>query len=147
MRHCVIADIHGNLEAFQAVLEDASTKKIDKFLCIGDVVSYGADPNACIRLVKSILPAALVAGNHEWGVLGLLDSDYFTPLALEAISWTWKKLAQDELDFLKSFRLLYEDGDITLVHGTLEDPEKFNYLRDISDAYATMSLMKTRIVF
>src|SRR3990167_8881294 len=98
MRYGLISDIHCNLEAFQAVLGVLSKDRVDKYLCIGDVVGYGADPNACIRLVKSLNPAVLIAGNHEWGVAGLLGLEYFTEIAGAAIVWTKSALGRDEIE-------------------------------------------------
>ncbi|MDD5496318.1 MAG: metallophosphoesterase family protein [Candidatus Omnitrophica bacterium] len=147
MRYGLISDIHGNLEAFQASLEALSKLNIDKYLCIGDIVGYGADPKACIALVKSLEPVALVSGNHEWGVLGLLDLEYFNEYAKEAILWTKVALDKGDSDYLLSFRLIYKDDGMTLVHGTLDHPEDFNYTLDINDAYISMKLMKTSLCF
>ncbi|MBI4974292.1 MAG: metallophosphoesterase family protein [Candidatus Omnitrophica bacterium] len=147
MRYGLISDIHGNLEAFQASLDALSKDSIDEYLCIGDVVGYGADPQGCIRLVKSLEPKVLIAGNHEWGVLGLVDLGYFTETAKDAILWTKAVLSQDELEFLKSFRVVYEDETLTLVHGSLESPEKFNYIFNRDDAYFTTRLQKTHLCF
>src|SRR3989338_4502921 len=128
MRYGLISDIHGNLEAFQAVLGVLSKDRIDKYLCIGDVVGYGADPKACIRLVKSLEPKALIAGNHEWGVVGLTYLEYFNELARKAVIWTKGILSRDEFDYLKSFRLVYEDEAFALAHGSFDSPEKFQYI-------------------
>jgi len=71
VRYAVLSDVHGNLEALRAVLIDAS-ERTDAVLCLGDVVGYGADPAACIDVVGERCQA-VVAGNHEHGVAGLLD--------------------------------------------------------------------------
>lgn len=147
MRYGLISDIHGNLEAFQAVLNALSKDRIDEYLCIGDIVGYGADPGPCIRLTKSLEPKALIAGNHEWGVLGLLDLEYFNELARKAVIWTKGVLSRDEFDYLKFFRLVYEDEAFALAHGTLDSPEKFQYIFDGSDAYQSMKLMKKALCF
>lgn len=147
MRYGLISDIHGNLEAFKAVLGALSKESIDEYLSIGDVIGYGADPGACIKLVTSLKIKALIAGNHDWAVLGLTDIEYFNELAKAAVIWTKRVLSQKELDFLKSFRLVYEEGDYTLVHGTLGSPEKFYYILNSFDAYLTIKLMKTAICF
>ncbi len=147
MRYGLISDIHSNLEAFKAVLDSLSKERIDRFLCIGDLVGYGADPKECIRLVKSLKPSALVAGNHDWGAAALTDIGYFNADAKEAVLWTRDILDQGELDYLKSFRLIYEEGLFTLVHGTLNSPEKFYYILDVEDAYPTMKLMRTILCF
>ena len=147
MRYGLISDIHGNLEAFQAVLDALSKERIDEYLSIGDVVGYGADPGACMRLIKSIKPQALIAGNHDWGVVGLTDIGYFNDMARAAVIWTRGVLGRDELDYLKTFRLVYERGDIILVHGTLVQPENFSYMLSAYDAYSTMEAMKACLCF
>ncbi len=147
MRYTVISDIHGNLEAFQAVLGALSLERIDNYLFVGDVIGYGADPKECIKLLKSLNPIVAIAGNHEWGVLEKMGMSYFNELAQEAILWTRKRLNDDEKEYLGSFPLVYEDERITLVHGTLNMPEEFYYIFDIEDAYVTLSQMRNNICF
>src|SRR3989338_4773652 len=130
MRYGILSDIHGNLEALQAVLKALSGDGIDRYLCLGDVVGYGADPKACIKLVKTLEPEVMIAGNHEWGVLGLFGLEYFHPLAQSAVVWARGALDASETEYLKSFRLTCELDDCTLVHGTLIEPEKFYYMRN-----------------
>ena len=147
MRYGLIADIHGNLEAFEAVLEALAKERIDTYLCIGDVVGYGANPKECIKKVRSLEPKALVAGNHEWGALGSLGLDYFSELACQAIIWTKSVLSGDELEYLGSFKLLAADKKLTLVHGSLEEPKEFLYIFDSNDARGTFGLLKTQLCF
>ncbi len=147
MRYYVISDIHGNLEALHSVLEDISTQDTGEYLCIGDLVGYGADPQGVIRIVQSIAPKILIAGNHDWGMLDLLDLEYFNEYAKEAAIWTKSVLNKEEMDYLKSFRLVYEGEVFTLVHGSLDDPEKFYYIFNGDEAYFTMRLMKTPLCF
>jgi predicted phosphodiesterase len=147
MRYAILSDIHGNLEAFKAVLDALSDEMIESYLSVGDVVGYGADPKECIRLLRSLNPQVLIAGNHEWGILGLKELDYFNELAQKVISWTKAILDKDELDYLKSFSLVYNDERMSLVHGTLNDPEEFYYIFDPDDADATMNKMSGSICF
>lgn len=147
MRYALISDIHSNLEALGAALDFLADEKIDEYLCIGDVVGYGADPQASIRLVRSLAPRALIAGNHDWGVLGLLDSGYFNEYARKTVAWTTEKLKKRDLDYLKTFSLMFEADDFTIVHGSLERPKEFNYILTTGDARATASLMKRPICF
>ena len=65
MRYAVLSDIHGNLEALKAVLDDISGERIDQYLSLGDIVGYGADPKECIRIIRSLEPVVLVAGNQD----------------------------------------------------------------------------------
>ncbi|MFA4981664.1 MAG: metallophosphoesterase family protein [Candidatus Omnitrophota bacterium] len=147
MRYALISDIHGNLEAFRAVLEALSKEKIDEFLFIGDVVGYGADPKECLKLLRSIRPKILISGNHEWGVLGLLDESYFNDYVAKAVAWTKSVLDGDELDYLRSFDVVHEDGSFALVHGSLYNPAGFNYIWDSKQASAVMKIMKAPICF
>ena len=84
MRCLVLSDIHSNLEAFEAVLEDAGS--VDQIWCLGDVVGYGPDPNACVELLRSH-PHRCIAGNHDWATLGKLDLRDFNPDARDANLW------------------------------------------------------------
>ena len=88
MRYAVISDIHGNLEAFQAVLDALSGERIDNYLFAGDAVGYGANPKECIKLLKSLNPVIAIAGNHEWGVIEKIDISYFNEEAKDAVLWT-----------------------------------------------------------
>lgn len=147
MRYCLISDIHSNLEAFQSVLDAAAGERIDKFLSVGDVIGYAADPQAVIRLLKSITPAVLIAGNHDWGVAGLFDLEYFNENAKRAALWTKGVLKKIDIEYLVSFKLTYEFKSFTLVHGSLDMPGKFNYILSTDDAYETMKLMKSPLCF
>lgn len=147
MRYAVISDIHGNLEAFEAVLSALSEERIDEYLFAGDVVGYGADPKKCIELLKSLNPVAAVTGNHEWGVLKKIEMSYFNDLAQNAVLWTRKALDNGDIEYLESLPLVYEDEKMTLVHGTLNMPEEFYYIFDTEDAYVTISQMKAPLCF
>lgn len=147
MRYALISDIHGNLEALEAVLKCLASEDIDEYICAGDIVGYGANPRECIEAVRSIDPKILVAGNHEWGVLGLLDIDYFSENAAAAIIWAKGVLERGELEYLKSFKLSASLEDFTVVHGSLEEPARFNYVLDGNDARRTIELLKTPLCF
>ena len=87
MRYAALSDIHGNLEALTAVMEFLATQRIDEYLCLGDVMGYGADPAACwARLQAS--NATVVAGNHEYGCIGKLELGWFNDAARAALVWT-----------------------------------------------------------
>lgn len=147
MRYAVISDIHGNLEAFQAVLGALSTERIGGYLFTGDIVGYGADPKECIKMLKQLDPAVAIAGNHDWGVIGKIDVSYFNEYAQEAVLWTRDVLDAEETNYLNSLPLVYEDEKITLVHGALNMPEEFYYIFDVEDAYVTLSQMKNCLCF
>jgi diadenosine tetraphosphatase ApaH/serine/threonine PP2A family protein phosphatase len=147
MRYCIFSDVHGNWEAFEAVMTAFAKEDIDQHIFLGDIVGYGADPHACIAGLKALKPQVLTAGNHEWGVLGLLDMEYFNEYAAAAVEWTKNLLSQEELDYLKSFRLFCETGGLTLVHGSLEQPARFKYILDNDDADLSLRSLRTPLCF
>jgi predicted phosphodiesterase len=147
MRYALVSDIHSNLEAFEAVLEAISKDNPDKYLCLGDIVGYGADPEEAVRLTQFLKTEAIVAGNHDWGVAGLLDLEYFSEEAAAAVLWTKGALNNSQREYLASFPLIYETKGFTLVHGTLEMPSEFHYIHNSGDAYVTAHLSKTPICF
>jgi diadenosine tetraphosphatase ApaH/serine/threonine PP2A family protein phosphatase len=123
MRYLVISDIHANLTAFEAVLEDAGTlgKDYDFVWCLGDVVGYGPDPNECVDLLRS-LPHLCLAGNHDWATLGRLDVRTFNADARKAVTWTRETMTEDNLAYLEALPTTFVLGDFTLAHGSPREP-------------------------
>ena len=146
MRYGIFADVHSNLEALDAVIEAYGKEAIDKYLCAGDVVGYAANPKECIEKIKA-LTIITVAGNHDWASVNLFSLDYFNPVASEAIFWTKQNLDDNSRYFLESLKLVYKNEDLTLVHGTLENPQDFNYMTDGYAAWVTFRLLETDICF
>ena len=93
MRYLVLSDIHGNLEALETCLADAAARKYDEVLILGDVVGYGADPNAVIACVQDLKPKAMVRGNHDKIAIDLSEADDFNATARNAARWTYQALS------------------------------------------------------
>ncbi|MBI2855181.1 MAG: metallophosphoesterase family protein [Chloroflexi bacterium] len=122
MRYAILADIHSNLEAFQAVIEDLSRRGgYQKILCLGDIVGYGPDPHACIELLKSN-EHLCVAGNHDLAAVGAIDTRSFNPVAEEAARWTSQHLSEADRLYLGQLPLRAAEGRFTLVHGSPREP-------------------------
>ena len=119
MRCLVLSDIHSNLEAFEAVLEDAGS--VDQIWCLGDVVGYGPDPNACVELLRSH-PHRCIAGNHDWATLGKLDLRDFNPDARDANLWNRQQLTPGNLTYLDALPESVVEGKFTLFHGSPRYP-------------------------
>lgn len=146
MKYGIISDIHGNFEALSAVIKDAQRNRVETLLCAGDVVGYGASPAKCIELLQE-LKTTSVAGNHDWAVSGRLDYSYFTKEGIEAVNWTKQWMSLEQIEYLNALPLIVQNEDLTMVHGTLQHPEKFMYLRDIDKAPDTFFKMQTQVCF
>jgi predicted phosphodiesterase len=122
MKYLILADIHSNLEAFKAVLEDAQNHGgFGHTWCIGDVVGYGPDPSACIKLLRQLDPVC-VCGNHDSAAVGKIDIGGFNSEAAQANRWTAGQLNVEEKEFLAGLPdLVVEDG-FTIVHGSPRQP-------------------------
>jgi predicted phosphodiesterase len=122
MRYAILADIHANLAAFEAVLADIEAKGgVDEVWCLGDIVGYGPDPVECIRLLKKHC-SVCVAGNHDLGAIGKLDLSYFNPAAAAACHWTVGRLGPLETRYLADLPLTLQRGDFFLAHGSPVEP-------------------------
>ncbi len=146
MRYGVFGDIHSNIQAFDAMLDAMQGLNVGGYLCLGDLVGYGADPRPVLERVREIDPR-LVAGNHDWGVAGRLSLNYFNQQARAAIHWTRSVLARADVAWLGSLEPYLEDGDITLAHGTVHEPDRFDYLQTPYDAYLSFQALKTSTGF
>ena len=146
MRYCILGDIHGNLQALDAVVKDAESQRAEAFLCLGDVVGYGADPATCIQRVQA-LGAKTVAGNHDFAISGRLSDGYFNEYARTAIRWTRAALTKEDVAWLDGLPLSEVVGDITLAHGTIHDPHVFDYMQTSYDAYLSFGVLSTSVGF
>lgn len=145
-KYAVISDVHSNLEALRAVLNDIEKEKIKKVLFIGDVVGYGPDPVKCIELIRKRCIYS-VAGNHDWAVIGYTPSDYFNYNARVAIEWTKEQLAEDDFKFLRSLSIVkvLEKEGVFLVHASPKEPDAWNYILSLYDAEINFQYFKERI--
>jgi diadenosine tetraphosphatase ApaH/serine/threonine PP2A family protein phosphatase len=122
MRIAIVADVHANLEAFQAVLAHASAGgAIDEVWSLGDIVGYGPDPTACIALLHTY-PHIAIAGNHDYAATGVIGTEDFNPFAAEAARWTASQLTLEDQLWLSNLSAVHIEGEFTLAHGSLNDP-------------------------
>lgn len=148
MRLAVISDIHANLEAFEAVSEHIGGQSVDKVVCLGDLVGYGADPNLCMDRVRE-LTQVVVAGNHDYASVEKTDSSRFNPLAREAIAWTSRMLLIDHRRYLERLPLSLELPEVgaTLVHSTPSRPGLWWYLFSATEAALEFGSFQTQCCF
>lgn len=146
MRYGVLGDIHSNIQALEAVLGRLDELKVEGYLCLGDLVGYGADPKPVLDRIRELDPV-LVAGNHDWGVAGRLSLNYFNQQARAAIHWTRGALSAEDVAWLGSLEPYLENEEITLAHGTVHEPDRFDYLQTPYDAYLSFQALRTPTAF
>ncbi len=146
MRYGILSDIHSNIEALDAVLACLNNERVDRLLCAGDLVGYGADPHLCLKRLRDNRVDA-VCGNHDRAAAGQLSLDWFNPHARAAVEWTAGRLIPEEKEYLVQLPLVWKDDRVTVVHGTLEEPEQFHYVLDAAPARRCISLQETSLAF
>ncbi len=146
MRYGIVSDIHSNIDALSEVLTILKKSSIDQYLCLGDIIDYGADPSPCVELVKSLNPIAVV-GNHEWAFFHPEIIDSFNKYAKKSIVWTVAQVSVSQKKYLNSLPLTQEKENFILVHSSLEEPEKFNYVFSLRDLQMNFQLLKKKICF
>lgn len=144
MKIGIISDIHSNSEAINCVLKNI--EKVDEFICLGDIVGYGADPNYCIKKIKD-LNCRCIGGNHDFGVIGKLTINYFNYTARVAILWTSRQLKNENINFLLSLnKKIQLEDDVFAVHGSPRDPI-LEYILDKNTASLIFSKFNFKIYF
>ncbi|MBP5232087.1 MAG: metallophosphoesterase family protein [Planctomycetes bacterium] len=146
MRYALISDIHGNLEALNTVLKEIEKERPDSLICLGDVIGYGANPEECAAIIRDAADVCIM-GNHEAAVVGTLDINYFTPYARAAAEWTRQQVSQETMKWAFGLPLAGKIDDFTVVHGSLFQPEMFNYVQTIADAEYNFKAMETPLLF
>ncbi len=142
MRIGIISDIHSNLAALEAVLEDAARRAVAEFWCLGDVVGYGPAPRECVAIVRERARLCL-AGNHDLGSIGAISLADFNPYAAEASQWTGQVLTEDEKAWLGGLPAKLAEGEWTLAHGSPREPV-WEYVLSSAVARASFACFETR---
>ena len=121
MRVAIVSDIHGNRQAFEAVLDSIEDSECEEMWCLGDLVGYGADPDACVDLVRRHA-AICLAGNHDLGVRGDLLLEDFSRGAALAARWTQETINPETRDYLGKLEPVDLDEQVGLYHASPRDP-------------------------
>lgn len=134
MRFLILSDIHANVDAFDAVLEAAPRAAWDRALVLGDLVGYGAEPNAVIERVLSLDPLAVIRGNHDKAACSLTDASDFNHVARAAAHWTAETLTPEHRMYLARLPQgpVSIDDDVEICHGAPFDED--HYIFDLTDA-------------
>jgi len=146
----ILSDIHGNLQALEAVLADMRAAGAQQVYCLGDVVGYGANPNECCARVAD-LAEACVLGNHDEAALGQGSLEYFNSVAKMAALWTMKVMDAPTRDYLQrapmTFPLVAGEHQALLVHASPDHPADWHYIISEHDARAAFEHCTERLIF
>jgi predicted phosphodiesterase len=138
----VIADVHGNLQALEAVLRALNAQAVTDILCLGDLVGYNADSDACVQLLRE-RRAISIAGNHDLIALGQLGFDYCAPNPEFSLRRTRRRLQDSTRSLLHTLpRQLMVDGGVAMIHGGLDDPTRYLHTgREVAEQADRMRLL------
>ncbi len=140
----LLSDIHGNLSALDAVLNDVGSRGVafDAVWVLGDVVGYGAEPDGVVERLREVPNLAMVKGNHEAAALGEISLATFNPYAAAAAAWTARVLSDETRRFLRELPIRLVEDEVTLCHGTPRDPV-WEYMFSVETARASVSYLDT----
>lgn len=146
MRFAIFGDIHANLHALQAVIDDTREQGCTHHICMGDIVGYNAFPRECLAVVRE-LDCPTVKGNHDEQVSMGETQEGLNPLAEEALDWTRNQLDETDKQWLRELRIQRLVRDFTIVHATLDTPHKWGYVTTALDAAASFTYQHTALCF
>src|SRR5262245_24808675 len=135
MRLGIFSDVHANLEALEAVLAAYQQEQIDRYICLGDIVGYGGNPNECCQLVRDCAELVIL-GNHDAACSGRLSTAWFNVAARLAVEQHQQMLDTTHLDWLAQLPYCIEYDDMLLCHGSPCQPEEFRYILAEEDVEA-----------
>lgn len=146
MKYGIFGDIHGNLEALEAVFLDMEEQGVTHPLCLGDLVGYGANPAECLEAVRA-LGCPVVRGNHDdLATLKKIPSSFSEPAQI-SLEYARGQLNPSQLNFLRRLPMTWTEDPITLVHATLDGPEFWGYISTCLEAQTCLLYLKTPICF
>jgi len=143
MKYAIISDIHANLEALDATLKQIDKLSVDKIICLGDIVGYGANPNECVERIRQRKIDSII-GNHDAVACGKTEPDNFNPVAKDAAIWTRSSLTEENKKFFSELPESRLVDDFLIVHGAISDPD--HYIFTAYDALIEFNLMKKQSV-
>ena len=127
MLYGIISDTHGNIEALNACVAALKAENVDKFVCLGDTVGYGANPEECAQVIRHLAEINVV-GNHDAAVAGRMDYSYYYDAARHALDWCKAQVSEETVAWLRAMPYKHREGHIEFSHGSPVCPEDFNYV-------------------
>lgn len=137
MRLGIFSDVHSNLPALNAVVEAYEQETIDKYLCLGDVVGYGARPQECADIVRA-LSSMTILGNHDAAVAGRMDYSYYYDAARNALDLHLAWLSQQNIEWLRMLPYEHREMDLSFCHGSPLNLSEFEYIFSLEQAHGLL---------
>ena len=147
MRLALLSDIHSNLEALQAVLNDAADREVQRYTCLGDLVGYGADPNECIERLRTLPKINFILGNHDAAANWLCSPYSMNQDAADAILWTMDHLSVGHKRFLKGLPPTIGIDNLLFAHANPYNPMAWRYVNSRKYAVRSFSSNSAKLVF
>ena len=148
MKYLIFSDIHGNLEALEAVLTYGAGIKAGFHICLGDILGYGANPNECVETIRRLPNYACVKGNHDAAVIDPAERSFFHSVALEGVYYTEAALTDENREFISNLPYTYSsDGLFLAVHASPYKPESWEYILDQGGAKRAFGVMSHQVGF
>ena len=144
MRCLILSDIHSNLVALEAILQDAPSGL--PVYCLGDIVGYNSNPVECLKIVQD-LGCPVVRGNHDHYVAHSDSLEGFHPLAANVVDWTRKQLTDENRTYLGNLKYVDSVETFTIVHSTLDAPSTWGYVFDKLEAEASFNYQVSSVCF
>jgi diadenosine tetraphosphatase ApaH/serine/threonine PP2A family protein phosphatase len=133
MRTCILTDVHANLEALEACIGASESLSVDRYVCLGDTVGYGADPDACCERIRKLCEFT-VLGNHDAAVAGRMDYSYYYAAARDALDWTSRQISKENRAWLQKLGYTRDEGEVLYGHASPRDPSAFEYVFALEQA-------------
>jgi predicted phosphodiesterase len=146
MRYGIFGDIHSNLEALEAVLEDMQVQRVSNLICLGDIVGYNANPAECLELVRA-LGCPVVKGNHDEEASEARDIEHFSELAYVSMKHTRDSLSEEQKRYLRTLPMQRNVGDFSIVHSSLDGPARWVYVFSSQEAEQSFVFQRSQLCF
>ncbi len=147
MRLAIFSDIHGNLESMEAFVADTAARSVDHYICLGDVVGYGASPNECFDRLNALPEFRLILGNHDAAAIWQTSPYEMSLNASKAILWTMDQLSEPHTQRIKELDALIQIQDMVFCHANPYHPTGWRYVTTWFNAMLSFFSSHGRITF
>lgn len=147
MRLAVFSDIHGNLEALDAFLEHVANQEVHGYVCLGDVVGYGASPVQCLERIENLSHLRLILGNHEAAAIWRSSPHRMNHEAARAIRWTMDQLAESQTQRIAALEASICEAEMVFCHANPYHPTGWHYITTWLGAMRSFLATNGRITF